>query len=449
MTGRRTDHAWYRAALALGSLVATLIAFCSTGYRQSLAVADGGDFTDTGAPACVDTIVPILMYHYLVDAESPPTEYFVTKDLFERQMAALNAYGYETVTLEDFMAYRDGSVLPPDHPVILTFDDGHESVYTLARPILVGQGQLHHGLREQNMTATLFVTTGFIGESEEERQGGWMVWDPEILSLYEDGFPIESHSVTHPNLTEIPEEQAWQELVDSRQDIEDHLGNSVGFFAYPGGHGAYDPAIRGLVQEAGYEAALAAWPDGLANPATSDIWALPRVMIREIHSLDLDPEHPENLFLRKLNPDFPLPAISNLAHWVLHEDGARGSCIYPGETITVTVEITNGGVSVMAGVRLRLDDDAEHEEYYYEHLVTEQLDHGETDAMEFVLTLQGNLGLGLHTCEIALFDEHMVVGYANTGWQPAFLLADGCYDSYLPASFQGGYQSGRDYRSDG
>ena len=77
------------------------------------------------------------------------------------------------------------------------------------------------------MQATFFVTRGFVGESEDDREGNWMVWDPEINTLYSTGFPIESHSVTHPRLTDVSLLQAWHELVDSRLDIEAHLGNQV------------------------------------------------------------------------------------------------------------------------------------------------------------------------------------------------------------------------------
>jgi hypothetical protein len=68
----------------------------------------------------VDISIPVLMYHYLVDADTPPTEYYVTMDLFGQQMAAQSAYGYETVTLEDFMNIRSGVATPPAHPVIPT-----------------------------------------------------------------------------------------------------------------------------------------------------------------------------------------------------------------------------------------------------------------------------------------------------------------------------------------
>ncbi len=365
--------------------------------------------------------VPILMYHYLTSADSPPTPYHVTQGLFEQQMEALAVYGYETVSLADFMDYRSGAASPPAHPVIITFDDGHRSVYSIARPIL----------EDRSMQATLFVTTDFMAESDYAGRD-WLQWDPEISTLYAGGFPVESHSVTHPRLTEIPLDQAEQEILASRLDIESRLGGQVEFFCYPGGYGAYEPEIRALVQEAGYRGAVAAWPGGIANTITSDIWALPRVAISETHSLELDPIHPERFYMRRLDPSFPLPFIAVDAVRFTHADGTSGSCFTPGEVVSVTVATTNVGAAVDAQMTFALDDDAEHDAPYYSESIVVHLAPGVTETVIMLATLAEDLDLGQHFYSVRFQDEYAVLGFMDSGWQPALRMAATCYRSYLP-----------------
>ena len=73
----------------------------------------------------------------------------------------------------------------------------------------------------------------------------------EISAL--DNVDIGSHTVSHPYLTRLNDNQVMHELLDSKHFLEDVLGKPVRLFAYP--HGDYDKRIRDLVEEAGYEIA--------------------------------------------------------------------------------------------------------------------------------------------------------------------------------------------------
>ena len=365
-------------------------------------------------PANVD--IPILMYHGVDDAAYE--EYFISADLFEKQMDALAAYGYDTVTLQDYLNYRDGLATPPDHPIILTFDDGYLNNYTHAYPIL----------KERNMIATVFINTGLTGETEEDRccaNYPRLVWDPEIYTLYSEGFQIESHTVWHPHLTQIPGSQAQQEIADSRTDIQNHLGNQCYFFCYPYGDGAYDPTIRSYVQQAGYRAAVAVGPWGIiANTATSDIWALPRLGIAEYHLVDLDPSHPWypwNFFMRAIDPNFPLPDITIDSVEYFHQDGTPGTTFSRGETITVAVTASNDGDPVNVQVALQLDDDDDHSgSLYYNNALSGSLGNGETKTFNFVVTLPDDVALGQHYYAVPFRDEYDVLGFKYSDWQASF-----------------------------
>jgi peptidoglycan/xylan/chitin deacetylase (PgdA/CDA1 family) len=333
-------------------------------------------------------------------------------------MAALNAYGYDTVSLRDYLDFRTGSATPPDRPVILTFDDHHRSVYTMARPIL----------NNKAMTMTFFITTNFITNI-----GQWesITWN-EVRQFRDEGHAIESHSVNHPDLTTIPEDEAWQEILNSRLEIGDRLGAPAQFFAYPSGRGATDPVIQALVRDAGYKAAVAAWPDRLANTVDSDPWALPRIAIREDHSVDLDPEQPGLFFMRQVDPNFPLPLLTVTSWRIQSQEGAFGACFKPGEAITVEVIINNHGDPAAARVVLTLDDDDDREDTYFTDFRNGNLAGGESVTFRYNLALGNDLSPGLHSYALDIYDEHAALGFLHNGWHPAFLLSADCHSQYLP-----------------
>ena len=83
--------------------------------------------------------VPVLMYHHL--DENGGTDTVISPEGFRAQMELLRREGYTPVSLDDLIAYGDGTGdLPGEKPVCITFDDGYESVCTLALPILQEYG---------------------------------------------------------------------------------------------------------------------------------------------------------------------------------------------------------------------------------------------------------------------------------------------------------------------
>jgi peptidoglycan/xylan/chitin deacetylase (PgdA/CDA1 family) len=87
------------------------------------------------------------------------------------------------------------------------------------------------------------------------------------------GFSVESHTVTHPILTNVPDGQLRRELCDSRARLADELRRTASLFCYP--NGDEDARVRREVARAGYRAAVTTRP-GL-NGRASDPFALRRV----------------------------------------------------------------------------------------------------------------------------------------------------------------------------
>ncbi len=206
--------------------------------------------------------VPILMYHYIrvnpVASDRAGFLLSVTPADFAAQARFLAEHGFTTVTMAQVRAYvRDGTPLPKK-PVALTFDDGYDDAYTVARPIL----------EQEREVATFYVVTGFL----ERRH--YLTWS-QVLALDREGMEIGSHTVHHASLPTLGGMLRQFELVASREALEAHLGHPVLDFCYPGGQ--LDAATELAVRQTGYLSATTT-ASGRATRG-DDPFRLPRLRI--------------------------------------------------------------------------------------------------------------------------------------------------------------------------
>jgi peptidoglycan/xylan/chitin deacetylase (PgdA/CDA1 family) len=80
--------------------------------------------------------VPVLLYHDITSEEGPAGGMAVPVQEFLEQMEILRVNGYSAITTGELRAYLSGRGTLPPRAVLITFDDGYESVYTLAYPVL-------------------------------------------------------------------------------------------------------------------------------------------------------------------------------------------------------------------------------------------------------------------------------------------------------------------------
>jgi peptidoglycan/xylan/chitin deacetylase (PgdA/CDA1 family) len=204
--------------------------------------------------------VPVLMYHVIAPAP-PGAKYaglWVAPAALRAQVAALAKAGFHAVTLDAVLDGWAGKDTLPPHPVVLSFDDGYLSQGQEAGAILRAQGW--PGVL--NLALHNLDTPGGLSTSR-------------VRAMVADGWEVDAHSLTHPDLTTLDATALRREVAGSRAAIHERFGVPVNAFCYPAGR--YDATVEAAVRAAGYRAATSELP-GAARPS-DDRFALPRVRV--------------------------------------------------------------------------------------------------------------------------------------------------------------------------
>lgn len=256
--------------------------------------------------------IPILLYHRLIrkeDADAgrvPDNErIWVTYDTsFAEQMRFLRDAGYTTLDFDDYVSIRSGERHLPERPVLVTFDDGYESNHGLAFP----------ALREHGQKATIFVALEPDEHTRRQVEGiDGFLSEEQMRELSSSDVSIQSHSLTHPILTELSNEEVRFELEESKRRLELVTGRPVRHLAIP--RAGYDRKIRRQAQEAGYTTVCC--NNKGTSTGLSDRFALPRIVIdRDMGLRD---------FARALSPrvGFELRLLGNVKRIPERIGGAR------------------------------------------------------------------------------------------------------------------------------
>jgi len=187
---------------------------------------------------------PILVYHKVGDRfELGITT--TTVGQFHHQMTYLHQMGYRTLTIgEWFDCLANGQF--PEKSLAITFDDGYESIYYQAFPVMQRYG----------FSSTVFVVTGFVGKENRwdvnllGRRFKHLSWG-QMRKMASFGHSFQSHTVNHPDLTKLTSSQLRYELSHSREVLQEGMGEAVEFLAYPFGKG--NPFIDEVAGEVGYK----------------------------------------------------------------------------------------------------------------------------------------------------------------------------------------------------
>jgi peptidoglycan/xylan/chitin deacetylase (PgdA/CDA1 family) len=244
---------WRRSA-------AVRLSVAGTGFVLGLVTFAGlASGQHTGTEASRDAAVPILMYHVVSDppASAPFPELYVSSRDFAGQMRWLDRRGYTAVTLHEVWDSWQHRGRLPERPIVVTFDDGYRSIATNAAPVL----RAHSWPGVLNLDASNIDAAAGFGEDR-------------IAQLLRAGWELNSHTLTHPDLTTLDIDSLRREVFGSRKLLRSMFHAPVDFFCYPSGR--HDARVVAAVRSAGYLGATTTLY-GLASP--DDPYRLARVRV--------------------------------------------------------------------------------------------------------------------------------------------------------------------------
>lgn len=217
--------------------------------------------------------VPILCYHRVGPGNSRMT---VSNARFAQQLEWLAGNGYTVIEMRRLAGFLEGRQALPPRSVVISFDDGYDSVYRHAFPLL----------KKHRMPATLFLYTDFVGTG-----GNALSW-AQVQEMRDSGLvDVQAHSKTHTNLIERLGDES-DAMYRRRLDIEARTpreaivrrlpGHDVLDYAYPYGD-ANEQVLEAMARHR-YRLAVTVNPGG--NPFYAQPLMLRRTMILGSHDLE-------------------------------------------------------------------------------------------------------------------------------------------------------------------
>ncbi|MCF6238611.1 MAG: polysaccharide deacetylase family protein [Candidatus Marinimicrobia bacterium] len=209
-----------------------------------------------------------------------------TPKQLKAQMQKLKQLGFSFSTIRD----HD----PGQQEVLVTFDDGYASIKRYAAPALAEVGGV----------GTVFAITDYVGQKNswdyfpEHKQVQHMSWR-DLRELHDQGWEIGSHGRSHRRMINMDLADIRSELVTSKKQIEDQIGQEVVTFCPP--FNAWNGDLLHLIEEAGY------WRIAISYPLTGlPSWSGEFVPRLGVYLHDMLP-----LFLAKImvNPLAPVAVL--------------------------------------------------------------------------------------------------------------------------------------------
>jgi peptidoglycan/xylan/chitin deacetylase (PgdA/CDA1 family) len=206
--------------------------------------------------------VPILMYHVINPpiAGAPYPGLYVPEPEFAAQMQALKTAGWHAVTMDQLEAnWTRGVPLGPGKPIVISFDNGYQSQFTNALPVLRRLGWV--GV--ENIQLTGLPTS----------QGG--LSGAQVRGLLGAGWELDTQGISHADLITLDPAELHYQVAGARRILRRRYGVPINWFCYPSGH--YDAAVIAAVRAAGFTGSTTVVPGWASR--SEDRYRLPRLEV--------------------------------------------------------------------------------------------------------------------------------------------------------------------------
>lgn len=212
----------------------------------------------------------------------------VPPELFADHMHILEKEHCQVVSLSDLVHMLEANQTIPPKTIVITFDDGYKNNYLNALPVLEKMG----------FKASFFIIAGGLGMQKPFKH---LLWDEaarthfrsnpetrlpmnalEVRGILEEGHEIGSHGLTHRSVGNLPYKEGMEEIIRSKEILEDVIGENISLFAYPFGAKSYNDfnqRTSSMLMESGFKAACT----GEIGSITlgNGLYELARIPIRE------------------------------------------------------------------------------------------------------------------------------------------------------------------------
>lgn len=230
--------------------------------------------------------VLVLTYHHISEMTLTPST--ITPKLFAAHMNYFKQHNYQPITAEQYASFLQKKTAVPDNAILITFDDGYESLYTEAYPLL----------KRLQFPSLAFVVVGHLRELgtvmdsrfyipkltweqvQEMDRSGWVTIGSHTYDLHryqtvnESGKerpellgPRYEKSLGSKETPDKFEQRIRLDLELSRLQLEKRLGHPVPYFAFP--YGAYNSRAVDIAKEAGF-AELFGFSPGISQPGGNE-----------------------------------------------------------------------------------------------------------------------------------------------------------------------------------
>ena len=197
------------------------------------------------------------MYHRFEENKYPSTNIRIND--FKEHINLIKKDGIKFINPSNFENELNNN--KKERKVLITIDDGYQSFYDNAWPIL----------KKDEIPFILFVSTREVGKR------GYMSWENIREIEKYDFVEIGNHSHTHDYLIDFEDQEIENDLKKSISIFKNEIGKNSAFFSYP--FGEYSSSLKNIVIELGFKYAFGQH-SGVVD-YTKNLFEMPRFPINE------------------------------------------------------------------------------------------------------------------------------------------------------------------------
>jgi len=261
----------------------------------------------------------VLSYHEIANkSETMDSTYAVTPSNFEKQIHWLMDNGFHFVSIDDVLEYRKNEKPLPNKAVLITFDDGYQSVYANAYPILKKYkipvvialvGSWLQAKDKVDFSGHTIARSKFLNQKEiKEMVSSGLVEIASHSYFSHEGIQGNPQGSMEPAITtrkwlkdknlyeddKSYQQRIYNDLSENNLFLEQYTGQKPRVMVWP--YGRYNIEVRKIAEQLGMPIGLTL--DDGSNTRITPLWGLRRILVEQKMSLE---DLKLNMWLRNAN----------------------------------------------------------------------------------------------------------------------------------------------------